>query len=148
MPKRVDTSGIDKGAVISYAKPSNREKVLKPYDPSASEPVPETEQVPESLQEIVQEANPAKEKESPKRKRNQASSYKETFLKRNEMKLRQCVYISHEVHSVITKLVRALADAGSEITVGGYIDTVLNEHLQLNKEEINEMYRQRQGDLL
>ena len=64
------------------------------------------------------------------------------------MKLRQCVYISHEVHSVITKLVRALADAGNDITVGGYIDTVMNEHLQLHKEEINALYRERQGDLL
>jgi len=74
--------------------------------------------------------------------------YKETFLKRNEVKTRQCVYIGYDTHAVIAKLVRALADTGSEITLGGYIDTVLNEHLQANKEEINEIYRQRKDDLL
>lgn len=148
MAKRIDTNGIDPDLVINSAKPSYREKILTPYDPSAA-PSPEPEQVPEPPpEEIVREAEPVKEKEAPKRKRNQASGYKETFLKRNEMKTRQCVYISHDVHAVITKLVRALVDAGNDISVGGYIDTVLNEHLQQHKEEINEMYRQRQGDLL
>ena len=74
--------------------------------------------------------------------------YKETFLKRNDIKTRQCVYIGYDTHSVIAKLIRALADTGSEITLGGYIDTVLNEHLQANKEEINKIYRQRDKDLL
>lgn len=143
MAKRIDTNGIDPDLVINSAKPSYREKTLTPYDPSASTASPEP-----PPEEIEREAEPVKEKEAPKRKRNQASGYKETFLKRNEMKTRQCVYISHDVHAVITKLVRALVDAGNDISVGGYIDTVLNEHLQQHKEEINEMYRQRQGDLL
>ena len=141
MAKRVDTTGLDVDFVINQAKPSNREKELKPYDPSASEPAPveEPEQLPES---------PAEQKEPPKRKRNQSANYKETFLKRNEIKTRQCVYISYDVHAKIAKLVRALVDTGNEISVGGYIDTVLNEHLQQHKEEINELYRQREGDLI
>ena len=138
MAKRVDTTGIDAEFVINQAKPSNREKDLKPYDPSASEEI-----VPP-----VAEPETVKEKETPKRKRGGQAGYKETFLKRNEIKTRQCVYISFDIHSVITKLVRALVDAGSDISVGGYIDTVLNEHLQLHKEEINEIYRQRPDDLL
>lgn len=148
MAKRVDTSAIDQELVINQAKPSNREKELKPYDPSASTPEPAP--VSEKLQEQEPEDLPEqpKEKETPKRKRGQQAGYKETFLKRNEIKTRQCVYISFDVHAVITKLVRALVDAGSDISVGGYIDTVLNEHLQLHKEEINEIYRQRPDDLL
>ncbi|MDL2255456.1 DUF3408 domain-containing protein [Parabacteroides sp. OttesenSCG-928-K15] len=137
--KIADTSGIDVAGVIGNSKKKNRE--------NPPTPVPEKVQVPEPPQEVA-DTEPVKEKEVPKRKRSQTASYKETFVKRNEMKLRQCVYISHEVHSVITKLVRALADIGNDITVGGYIDTVLNEHLQLHKEEINEVYRQRQNDLL
>ncbi len=151
MAKRVDTSAIDQEFVINQAKPSNREKEkeLKPYDPSASTPEPAP--VSEKLQEHEPEDLPEqlKEKETPKRKRGQQSaSYKETFLKRNEIKTRQCVYISFDVHAVITKFVRALVDAGNDISVGGYIDIVLNEHLQLHKEEINEIYRQRPDDLL
>ena len=98
---------------------------------------------PEKEPEAVREA-----KEQTRRKRGQSANYKETYLKRNEIKTRQCVYISYEVHAVIAKLVRTLVDEGSDISVGGYIDTVLWEHLQLHKEEINELYRHQRGDLL
>lgn len=152
MAKRVDTTGLDADFVINQAKPSNREKDLKPYDPFASATTSEPETVEKAPQEEiippVAEPETMKEKEMPKRKRGQQAGYKETFLKRNEIKTRQCVYISYDVHAVITKLVRALVDAGNDISVGGYIDTVLNEHLQLHKEEINEIYRQRPDDLL
>ncbi len=154
MNKRVDTSGLDAGFIIGQAVKSNREQKPEPI-PSPLEPqaVPEeTEQPsPESERETVPAAEPEpvrEVKEPSKRKRGQSAGYKETFLKRNEMKTRQCVYISYDVHAVIAKLVRALVSAGNDISVGGYIDTVLAEHLQANKDEINEMYRQQQGDLL
>lgn len=78
---------------------------------------------------------------------NAERSYSTTFLKRNKMKKRQCVYISYDVHDIISRLVRRLGNQGQEITIGGYINTVLSEHLQADKEEINEVYRQQQGDL-
>lgn len=81
-------------------------------------------------------------------KQNQQKEYQETFLKRNEIKTRQCVYISHRVHSLIVRLVRTLVESGNEVTLGGYIDTVLDEHLNQNKEEINQLYRQERGDLI
>lgn len=155
MAKRVDTSGLDADFVINQAKPSNRNKELKPYDPSApvqaQEEVPqeqmtEPEAVKEELPELIGDTAP---RESSRRKRGQQSAgFKETFLKRNEIKTRQCVYISYRVHSLIAKLVRTLADAGNDISVGGYIDTVLEEHLNRNKDEINELYRQQRGDLI
>lgn len=101
-----------------------------------------------SITEILIKAKPEQPEEKEISKRGWQAGYKETFLKRNEIKTRQCVYISYDVHAVITKLVRALVDAGNDISVGGYIDTVLNEHLQLHKEEINEVYRQRPDELL
>jgi hypothetical protein len=70
------------------------------------------------------------------------------FVVRNEIKHRQCVYISHEVHSLISSLVRMLVDGGGEITVGGYIDKVLYEHLQAYKDEINDLYRNSRPELL
>ena len=151
MSKRVDISGINPDLVIEQAKKSNREQ--RSVSPPEPQVVPEETVQPlsEPEQETVLVAEPeaAREvKEPSKRKRSQAAGYKETFLKRNEMKTRQCVYISYDVHAVIAKLVRALVSAGNDISVGGYIDTVLSEHLQANKDEINEMYRQQQGDLL
>lgn len=138
MGKKVDTSGLDAAFIIGQGKKSNREQPPEVVIPdSVTEPEPEF--VPEPTGEI---------KEHSRRKRNQAQGYKETFLKRNEIKTRQCVYISYDVHAKIAKLVRALVDAGNDISVGGYIDTVLNEHLQTNKEEINEIYRRPPEDLL
>ena len=79
-------------------------------------------------------------------KKRGLSEYGEKFLKRNELKTRQCVYISGQIHAVISRLVHVIAD--KDITVGGYIDTVLAEHLERHKEEINELYRQKREDLI
>jgi len=139
MSKRVDTSGLNTELIIGQTDRSNREAKPDPTPPVVPEETAQQEPEPEPTREV---------KEASKRKRGQSVGYKETFLKRNEMKTRQCVYISYDVHAVIAKLVRALVSAGNDISVGGYIDTVLAEHLQANKEEINEVYRQQQGDLL
>jgi hypothetical protein len=76
------------------------------------------------------------------------TDYASLFIKRRELKTRQCVYISYDVHAVIAKLVGSLASTGNDLTIGGYIDTVLAEHLQRYKGDINEFYRRREGDLL
>lgn len=72
--------------------------------------------------------------------------YRATFLKSSSLKSRQCVYISKEAHGIVSKIVNTIAD--NEITVGGYIDTVLMHHFKENKEEINKMYRQERKELI
>ena len=72
--------------------------------------------------------------------------YGSTFLRRNEVKLRHCVYISKEAHSIVSKIVNTIAD--KEITVGGYIDTVLMRHFEENKDEINDLYRRNRDNLI
>jgi len=177
MSKRVDTSGLDAGYIIGQAVKSNREAKSSPTPapPPTTVATPVEVPAPEGQAIIVQPATaeqkrntaptqviaapavvePEREpeavheaKEQTRRKRGQSANYKETYLKRNEIKTRQCVYISYDVHALIAKLVRTLVDEGSDISVGGYIDTVLWEHLQLHKEEINELYRHQRGDLL
>lgn len=101
-------------------------------------PAVEPSQMPKGKTPAMQIASEAQPKHT----------YASTFLRRNCMKTRQCVYISYDVHDVVARLVRSLTDQGQEVTIGGYIDTVLSEHLQTNRDEINELYRQRNGDLL
>ena len=84
--------------------------------------------------------------EEPARRRR--GSYDEVYLKRRELKTRQPVYISQEIHRSIIKLVHLLALAGKEISVGGYIDNVLAEHLRQHKDEIAELYRSGIDDIL
>ncbi len=76
------------------------------------------------------------------------TDYATQFVQQRKLTTRQCVYISHDVHTVIAKLVRVLANTGNEVTIGAYIDTVLTVHLQSNKDAINEICRQQEGDLL
>ena len=102
---------------------------------------------PQQTGGTLQAVERAKEnREAGKGKKQGLSEYGEKFLKRNELKTRQCVYISGQIHAVISRLVHVIAD--KDITVGGYIDTVLAEHLERHKEEINELYRQKREDLI
>src|SRR5574344_1423973 len=99
MAKKVDTSGFDADFIIGQTKPDNREN---PQAIQPPEPVPEETPPPE--QESIAVNSPQEIKEASKRKRGQQSAgFKETFLKRNEIKTRQCVYISYDVHAVIAK---------------------------------------------
>lgn len=135
-----------KQAPEATAKGNDAEKVREETTEKvagATEAVKEREQTGGTLQAVER----AKEnRETGKGKKRGLSEYGEKFLKRNELKTRQCVYISGQIHAVISRLVHVIAD--KDITVGGYIDTVLAEHLERHKEEINELYRQKREDLL
>ena len=54
--------------------------------------------------------------------------------------------IERDVHSKILKIVNDIA--GREISVGGYVDTVLRQHLEQHKEKINELYKKQREDLI
>ena len=91
------------------------------------------------------EPEKVKEQKDSKRKRT-AVGYSATFLQKNEIKTRQCVYISQRIHATISEIVRVIAD--KEVSVGGYIDNVLLQHLEAHKEEINELYKKDRRDLI
>jgi hypothetical protein len=97
------------------------------------EPVPE------------QSEKPKEAKEPSKRRRNNVD-YSSLFLQRNELKVRSCVYISQRIHTTISEIVRVIAE--KEVTVGGYIDNVLLQHLETHKDEINDLYKKERKDLI
>jgi len=76
-----------------------------------------------------------------------AADYRGRYLKRNEIKTRQCVYISREIHSKISKIVNILATEQG-ISIGGYIDTVLAQHLKEHRDAINTLYKKQQKNLI
>jgi len=77
-----------------------------------------------------------------RRKKNEIN-YGEVYFRRNEFKNRQCVYIGQKSHQILSTVVRMLGD--KDITVGGYIDLILTEHIKQHKDEIFEAYRQRKA---
>ena len=143
--RKVNTEGIDEELLIASIGRRKQDGTLyRAQKPPA--PAPEEESVPESEQPSA--PSPAKEKplkDSGRRKRKE-DDYTGLFLRRNEIKTRQCVYISRDVHSKILKIVNDIA--GREISGGGYVDTVLRQHLEQHKEKINELYRKQREDLI
>ena len=143
MAKRIDTNGIDPDLVINSAKPSYREKTLTPYDPSASAPSQEAEQVPEPPAE---EAIPVKEKETPReetRRRKpkvEPQDYVTLFLHEAAITARsgKTVYICQEHHARIANILHVTGK--KEVPLFSYIYNVLEQHLATYQDEITELY--------
>lgn len=135
--RKTDTE-IDEELLLASISQRKRDGGIQPM----ADPPPDEQQ---NEAKIVKEKPLKQPKEVPKR-RKQSADYGSTYLQKNEIKTRQCVYISREVHTKISKIVKVIAD--SEITVGGYIDSVLAQHLEQHKDEINEMYRKQREDLI
>jgi len=125
---RNKAEGIDESLLLSSIK----EKVVALGQP---------------IEQSIQENEPGKtrEQKDSKRKRN-AVDYSSTFLQKNEIKTRQCVYISQRIHATISEIVKVIAD--KDVSVGGYIDNVLLQHLETHREEINELYKKDRKDLI
>lgn len=137
--RKADTEGIDEALLLESIKQRKRDGGVQPANETPP-PFRQQDDVP-PVSEKMQE----QPKETPRRKKQNAD-YGATFLQRNEIKTRQCVYISREIHNKVSKIVNVIAD--KEITVGGYIDSVLAQHLEQHKEEINELYRKQREDLI
>lgn len=86
------------------------------------------------------------EKKQPDDEITALANYEEAYLKPVDMERRQCAYISQRNHRVISNLIRSLEGKG--LTVGGYIDNVLTEHLEKHKAQINHLYRRERNDLV
>ena len=145
--RKVNTEGIDESLLLASIGKSRTMGIQTP-----AEPLPDTQgqpkmQTPEKKGTSVPEEDSVTSKDcrNPP-KRNRHGGYDATYLVRNEIKTRQCVYISREVHGKISKIVNVIAD--SEITVGGYIDTVLMRHLEEHRDEINGLYRRERDNLI
>ena len=137
--RKNDTGGIDEALLLASITQRKRDGSIQPTNDAQPPVQPSNEETvsTEKVQEPQKEAT---------RKKKQNAGYDSVFLQRNEIKTRQCVYISREVHTKISKIVNVIAD--KEVTVGGYIDTVLAQHLELHKDEINELYKKQREDLI
>lgn len=143
---------IDEAALLQsiYEQDNNHSGIVQQkVTEQPAEPAPEQPEQPvvEQPEKAVQE-QPEKHKEAKepaRRKRNQVD-YSSIFLQRNELKERSCVYISKRIHSTISEIVRVIANR--DVSVGGYIDCVLLQHLETHRDEINELYKRERTDLI
>ena len=127
--RKVNTEGIDEELLIASIGKKRSE-----------------EQMPPPVQEQEEKSCAPTRRDAGGKKKQQDDDYIGLYLGRNEIKTRQCVYISRDVHSVILKIVNSIAP--EDTTVGGYIDTVLRFHLQQHKDHINELYKKQRDNLI
>lgn len=115
--RKVNTEGIDEELLLASIGRRTQDGSLRPaQEVPAAAPTEDDTAVPEPLpaQPVAREKA---QREGGRRKR-QDEDYNELFLRRNEIKTRQCVYISRDVHGKILKIVNDIA--GGEISVGGH----------------------------
>ena len=143
--RKVNTEGINEDLLLASIGRRTQDGTLRSNQENS--PIIQTEESttapePPLAQPAIREKA---QKEGNRRKRSD-EDYNELFLCRNEIKTRQCVYISRDVHRKILRIVNDIA--GGEISVGGYVDTVLRQHLEQHKEKINELYKKQREDLI
>jgi hypothetical protein len=88
------------------------------------------------MQEDMKTLTQAVFRKSPQK---EEADYVATFLKKRELKTRQCVYISQDMHGIVSRITGMFPDR--DITVGSYIDNVLVQHFETHRDEINELYK-------
>ena len=125
--RKINTDAIDENLLIaSIGKSKIGTTTASILDGTSQNPVKDTEEKEEG-----EKKNPRSQMDKPAAPRKpskvSSESYDAAFLKRNEIKTRQCVYISREIHKRISRIVSVLAK--HELTVGGYIDLVSNTPL-------------------
>ncbi len=144
--RKVNTEDIDEELLVSSIGRRKQDGFMRPAATDSPALSPEEGEDTGQQEALREQALPKEKagKEGSRRKR-QGNDY-DFFLLRNEIKTRQCVYISRDVHHKILKIVNDIA--GREITVGGYVDIVLRQHLEQYKDRINELYRKQREDLI
>ena len=142
--RKINTDAIDESLLIaSVGKSKIGTTTASILNGASQNQVRDTEEKEEG-----EKKNPRSQMDKPAAPRKpskvSSESYDAAFLKRNEIKTRQCVYISREIHKRILRIVSVLAK--HELTVGGYIDLILERHLEENQEEINVLLRKEIDD--
>lgn len=145
MAKRAKAGELDESLIIQSFK--DTELLANPADAIAGKPDEDTP-AEETKEKVVQVEDNVDETETPAadttpkgKSRRRKGNYDEVFLKNKDLKARQPVYISQEIHQEIKKVVHLLALSNQEISVGGYINNVLADHLEQHKEDIAELRR-------
>ena len=82
-----------------------------------------------------------------RRRRMTLPDYEATFLKPVRVKVRTALYVSEETRCKISEVARKIGTG--RVSVIGYVENILRNHLELYKEEINRLHREQNSrDLL
>ena len=111
--------------------------------PTKEPPKPEDKQPVEEEKETTETTMPVEAKEPVKtgRKKREAQDYETVFLERKASVLRRQIYISAELYDKINNFLPVIAGHGFGIT--SHVNNILTHHLDLYKDDINELYERK-----
>ena len=110
---------------------------------SDPEPVPEEEEESSADSDPGNGSSTAKQPQPGRRGRKDAPEYRNKYLKKRMSAPRKQTYISTEFYEKITSFL-SVAAKGISITI--FLDNIIEEHLTLYKEEMNNLYNKNVKD--
>lgn len=145
--RKADALNIDESSLLDYIDTRIPDKKQTETVSQAAVPDKGQDELRQSdpVQLSVSQAREKATKEGSRRKRTEEDNWDAVF-RQKEIKTRQCVYISRDVHNKILKIVSNIAD--NKISVGAFTDNILSLYLEQNKDRINELYRKQRDDLI
>jgi hypothetical protein len=111
--------------------------------PVVEQPPPESSGVEVPVKEEEETTLPieAKEPVKPARKKREVQDYETAFLERKANVPRRQTYINAELYDKINSFLPVIAGHGFGIT--SYINNIMAHHLELYKDDINELYERK-----
>ncbi len=76
--------------------------------------------------------------ETPKRRRGEQTDYRETYFEKVEMTERKSLYITRATHLTLWNVLNMID--GHKATNSGFVESMIRQHLESHKEEINSLY--------
>lgn len=86
------------------------------------------------------EKGTAREKSKPRKKREGDSRFRQKYLVNTPMPGRIQVYLNRELYDEVKNYLNVIAP---EVSIASYISNIIAEHIELNIEEITQMYKDR-----
>ena len=96
------------------------------------------EEKTDETQDMEKEVVP--EKSKPRKKRESDSRFRQKYLVNTPMPGRIQVYLNRELYDEVKNYLNVIAP---EVSIASYISNIIAEHIELNIEEITQMYKDR-----
>lgn len=116
-------------------KPDGRRDHIQPKEQGEKEEVQPIVELPEQSGTAI----PPKSAEPGKRKRKTRGDYDEHFFNRVDFTYRKPLYITANTHRRLMRIVH-LMDS-SKATISSYVENILCHHLEVFKDDIDNIYR-------
>ena len=124
---------VDEDRIRGYMAGREPDKVSK--DESSVKNIPDEAIIIE--EEPIEEVVP--EKPKPRKKREE-SNYRQKYLMNTPLSGRIQVYLNRQLYDQIKNFLPVIAP---ETSIASYISNIIAEHIELNIEEITQLYRER-----